>query len=461
MTQSTKLRTFYILLITQTFSFIGSQMTAFAVGIWVYERTGDVTPLTLAATFAVLPAIFTTGFAGVITDRWDRRYMMILADTGQAFATLFLLLSIGTDSFQLWHLYLVSGIEAIFASFQFPAFMASVTMLIPDEHRDRANALQQLTGPMSGIIAPIIAALILSVVKVTGVMAIDLITFLVAVGVVFTIRIPRPAETDEGAAVRKESVWKEMAVGFQYLWSKRTLFFFTIYGALINYPMRIIMILVTPYILSRTGSEVWLGTLSGVMSAGALVGGIIFSIRGGAKSRVKTMSVAIIIMGIFITLYGLGRTPVILGVAVFIAMLPIPAVDASLFSLLQVKVPPDLQGRVFSVIFQIVMLLRPAAFITAGLLSDHVFEPAVGTSSWEIFAPIVGNEAGAGMGLLIVLSGISIVVMTTIFYAIPAMRHLEENLPSYEAIAEEDVAPASAPEIDDGIVSTGATVPAS
>ena len=291
MKKSTNLRTFYILLLTQTFSFIGSQMTAFAVGIWVYEKTGDVTPLTLAATFAVLPAILTTGFAGVITDRWDRRYLMIIADLGQALATLFLLLSITTDNFQLWHLYLVSAIEAMFGSFQFPAFMASVTMLIPNEHRDRANALQQLTGPMSGIIAPIIAAVILSAVEVTGVMMIDLITFLVAVGVVLTVHIPRPAETAEGAAAKKESIWQEMLVGFRYLWSKRTLFFFTIYGALINYPMRIIMILVTPYILSRTDSEVWLGTLSGVMSTGALIGGVIFSIRGGAKSRIKTMSV--------------------------------------------------------------------------------------------------------------------------------------------------------------------------
>lgn len=461
MAKSKNLRTFYILLITQTFSFIGSQMTAFAVGIWVYEQTGNVTPLTIAATFAVLPAIFTTGFAGVITDRWDRRYLMMIADLGQALATLFLLVSIATDSFQLWHLYLVSAVEAIFGSFQFPAFMASVTMLIPDEHRDRANALQQLTGPMSGIIAPIIAAVILSAVKVTGVMAIDLITFLVAVGVVLTVHIPRPAETAEGAAAKKESVWKEMAVGIQYLWSKRTLFFFAIYGALINYPMRIIMILVTPYILSRTGSEVWLGTLSGVMSTGALIGGVIFSVRGGFKSRVKTMSAAMIMLGIFITLYGFGRTPILLGLAVFIAMLPIPAVDASLFSLLQVKIPPDLQGRVFSVIFQIVMLLRPAAFITAGLLADNVFEPAVGTSDWEIFAPFVGNEAGAGMGLLIALSGISIVVMTTIFYAIPAMRHLEENLPNYEAIAQQDVVETESPEIDDSILGEGAAVPVS
>jgi MFS family permease len=436
-------------------------MTAFAVGIWVYEQTGDVTPLTLAATFAVIPAIFTTGFAGVITDRWDRRYLMILADLGQAVATLLLLISIGTDSFQLWHLYVVSAVEAIFGSFQFPAFMASVTMLIPDKHRDRANALQQLTGPISGIIAPIIAALILSAVNVTGVMAIDLITFLVAVGVVLTVHIPRPAETAEGAAAKKESIWKEMAVGFQYLWSKRTLFFFAIYGTLINYPMRIIMILVTPYILSRTDSKVWLGTLSGVMSTGALIGGIIFSIRGGAKSRIKTMVFALIIMGIFVTFYGLGRTPIVLGIAIFLAMLPISAVDASLFSLLQVKIPPDLQGRVFSVIFQMVMLLRPAAFITAGLLADHVFETAVGTSSWDVFAPFVGNEAGAGMGLLIALSGISIVVMTAIFYAIPSMRHLEENLPNYEAIAEEDLVVTEMPEIDSGILGEGATAPAS
>ncbi len=432
------IRTFYILLITQTVSFVGSQMTALAVGIWVYERTGDAMPLAIAAAFGVLPAIFTTGFAGVFADRWDRRYMMVLADLGQALATLFLLTSIATDSFQLWHLYTVSAIEAIFASFQFPAFIASVTMLIPDEHRDRANALQQLTGPLSGVIAPVIAGVIFVAVGVTGVMLIDLGTFLVAVVVVLLVHIPRPAETEEGAA-SKGSVWKELASGFRYLWSKRQLFWLSIFGTFVNFPMRVLMILTTPYIISRTDSEVWLGTLMGVSSAGALIGGIGFSIWGGFKSRIQTISFAIMIFAVFSIFYGMGQVPLTLGIMIFITTLPIAAVDASLFSLLQVKVPPDMQGRVFSAIFQMVMVSRPVAFIMAGFMADEVFEPAVGGKTWEVFAPLFGNGAGAGMGLLIALSGLSMLVMTAMFYATPGIRHMEETLPNYEAVAQEDV----------------------
>lgn len=438
MTHSKNLRTFYTLLITQTFSFIGSQMSGLAVGIWVYERTGNATPLAIAASFAAVPAIFTAGFAGVFADRVDRRYMMMLSDAGQALATLFLLTSIATDSFQLWHLYLVAALEAIFGSFQFPAFMASVTMLVPDNHRDRANALQQLTGPLSGVIAPIIAGLIFGFVGVTGVMLIDLGTFLVAVLVVFGTHIPRPAQTEAGSK-HKGSVWKEALVGFRYLWANPTLFVFVMYGMVINFPIRVVMILGTPYIISRTGSEAWLGTINGISSAGAVIGSIALGIWGGFESRIKTMAVALIVGGAFWGFSGVAQAPLVIGAMLFLGMLFVPAVDASLFSLLQIKIPPDLQGRVFSAILQIISILRPLAFITAGLLADHVFEPAVGTGSWDTFAPLFGNHAGAGMGMLIFLAGMIVAGITLLWYAIPSQRHMESILPDYAAEAAEEV----------------------
>lgn len=78
------LRTFYILIITQTLSLIGSRVSGLALGIWLFNETGNATPLALVAFFGVVPSVIMQGFAGVVADRWDRRYVMALSDAGQA-----------------------------------------------------------------------------------------------------------------------------------------------------------------------------------------------------------------------------------------------------------------------------------------------------------------------------------------------------------------------------------------
>ena len=109
---------------------------------------------------------------------------MALADAGQAIGTLLLLVSFASGNFVLWHLYTVTFINALFAIFQKPAFNASITMLIPDDQRDRANTIQQLTGPTAGILAPMIAGFSYAFIGVTGSILIDLATFVLAFVVV-------------------------------------------------------------------------------------------------------------------------------------------------------------------------------------------------------------------------------------------------------------------------------------
>src|SRR5690606_17570380 len=99
------MRTFYTLILTQVFSLIGSRISGLAISIWVFNQTGDVTPLTLVSFFFIVPQVLAAGFSGALADRWDRRYVLILSDTGQALGTALLLIAFATGDFQLWHLY--------------------------------------------------------------------------------------------------------------------------------------------------------------------------------------------------------------------------------------------------------------------------------------------------------------------------------------------------------------------
>lgn len=433
-----KLRTFYTIVLTQTLSMIGSRISGLAIGFWIFAETGQATPLALVAFFTVLPIVLASGVSGVLADRWDRRYVMIIADAGQAIATVMLLISFTSGAFELWHLYVISLVTSIFGVFQAPAFMASVTMLVPEDQLERANAIQQLTQPLAGIIAPAIAGVLYATVGVTGAILVDLFTFLVAMGVIFMVRIPQPEETEEGRALRG-SIIKEMLGGFIYLWERKPLLVLVLQFSLVNFLLSGLQALNTPYILARTGSEPTLGLLLSVMSVGGLIGAIIIGMWGGTRPRIHTVMPALIVTGGSLAALGMSQNPLPMGVAMFLIMFPLPMVNTLLISMLQLKVAPDIQGRVFAVLGQISQVLMPVALLMVGPLADQVFEPAVTSTAWETVAPLVGNSAGAGMGLIYVICGVLLVGSTLVIYALPMIRNMEANLPDYVA-KEQDTA---------------------
>jgi hypothetical protein len=124
-----------------------------------------------------------------------------------------------------------------------------------------------------------------------------------------------------------------------------------------------------------------------------------------------------------------------MGIMLFWLMVPIPIINAAFMSIMQLKIPPDLQGRVFAALGQMSMLLMPVAYLVAGPLADRLFEPAVSRSGWGIVAPLVGSRAGSGMGLIMLLCGGLVAVVSVIAYAVPAFRHMEVTLPDYLPVA--------------------------
>lgn len=226
----TNVRTFYIYTLTQIGSLIGSLMTATALGIYLFTTTGSTTPILLASFFGALPLMLGGVFAGVVADRWNRRVLLLVSDAGQAVATLLLLASFAAGIFQIWHLYSIAFLQGVLATLQRPAIEASVTMLVPEHHRDRANTIRQVTGPSAGIIAPVLTGLTYAVVGVIGVLVIDLLTFIVAAVTVYLIHIPQPEHISDGSTGTR-SVWREAWQGVHYLWTRRVLFSLMIYAA--------------------------------------------------------------------------------------------------------------------------------------------------------------------------------------------------------------------------------------
>ncbi|MCL4247515.1 MAG: MFS transporter [Anaerolineae bacterium] len=446
MTNGHKLRTFYTILLTQAFSELGSQMTGLAVAIWLYTETGEVTPLATISAINMLPRVLLANFSGWVADRFDRRLIMALADTGAALCTLILLGLLATGVFQIWHLYVLAFIQQTCGAFQNPAYIASITMLVSDKQRERANAVMQLTGPMAGLFAPALTGILYAIIRVTGIMVFDLFTFAVAVTTLLLVHIPRPAQTAAGKA-RSGSFLRELTGGFSYLWQYKPLLALMLGVALVNFVAVGFGSMQTPYLLARTGSEITLGLIFSAGNVGAIVGDIIIGAWGGTRPRIHTIMPSIIGFGLCLALFGLAQTPITLAAALFAFMACPMFVNVSIVSMFQAKVAPDIQGRVFAVLTQVALVVSPIGPLIVGPLADRVFEPAVGTPAWAPFAPLVGGSAGAGMGLLIVIGGILMAGVSLFIYVLPAIRHMEASIPDYVPI-EAETAPEFAVAVD-------------
>lgn len=434
MEQKPSLRTFYTLTITQMLSLMGSFMSGFAMALWIYNHTGKVTPLLLTAFFGALPTMIGGGLAGVFADRFERRKLMVFSDAMQTIPTLFYMISFSTGHFALWQLYLGVVFQAIFSMLQAPAVEASITMLVTEDRRDRANAIRQMMSPFCDLCAPILVAFLYSFLRVEGILLIDLITFILAVVVISRMHIPQPAQTTEGKKAQG-SVWLEIRGGLRFLLDRRAVLALCVYAMFINFFLVGPLNVTIPYVLTLTDSRHTTGIITGIMNIGPLIGAMVIGVWGGTRPRFYTIAGAMLLAGFSMMVYGVVRTPLLLGVTLFLILLPLPIATTMFTSIIQVKTPPDMQGRIFALLIQGANFLRPLSLLIVGPLVDHVMEPRVSQPSWGFFAPLVGSEAGAGMGLLLVIAGGLLTLLTLIVYAVPQIRRMEFILPDYAPVA--------------------------
>jgi DHA3 family macrolide efflux protein-like MFS transporter len=233
-TTSRRMRVFIIIWLGQLVSLVGSGLTSFALGLWVYQHTGSVTQFALIGLFTMLPSVALSPLAGALADRWDRRWVMILSDTGAGLSTLMMALLFFAGRIKVWHIYLAAGASAAFAAFQWPAYSAATTLLVSKENLGRANGMVQFGRAASEILAPVLAGVLVLTIQVRGVLLIDFATFLFAITTLLMVRFPRPEITAAGQA-SKGSLWREAAYGWTYIAARPGLLGLLIFFAAVNF----------------------------------------------------------------------------------------------------------------------------------------------------------------------------------------------------------------------------------
>lgn len=429
------LRAFLIIWIGQLVSLVGSQLTGFALGVWVYDQTKSVSLLALAQIALAAPQILFAPLAGVFTDRWNRRMVMILSDLGAGLAVLAAAILFITDHLRPWMVIPLNIWLATFTGLMWPAYTASITLLVPKEQYGRANGFVQLGEALTQIAGPALAGVLYVTIRLGNMALIDFATYVFAVLLlIFFVRIPRPPQSEEGRHA-KGSVWQEIRFGWNYITARRGLFSLLLFFLAINFTNGIMNPLFTPLILDNWPPNM-LGYLGTVMGIGMLLGTLVMSAWGGGQRKVYTLLAAGTLGSVFLSLVGVRISLPLLAVCGFGFMFSMPLMNASSQAIWQAKVAPDLQGRVFALRRTIAWSSQLIAPLLAAPLADYVFKPgmAEGGALASVLGPIVGVGANHGIGVLISFLGLLSILVCAAGFLNRSIRNVETDLPDHVTV---------------------------
>ena len=437
--QKKGMRTFLIIWLGQLTSMIGSGLIGFALGVWIYEKTGQATPFAMTALFSTLPRVLLSPITGAVADRWNRKRIMLIADSLSGIVTLVTAILLLTGRMEIWMVYVISCFGSVFASFQQPAYSASIVLLVPKRQLSRANSFVQMGQAIETLLTPILAGALMTTVGMQGIIIIDVVTYLLALGTLLFVTIPQPDKkpTSEGT---KFSLFSDIAFGWRYLIERRGLLGLTFYYASVNFFLNISGVMLSPLVLSF-GSAASLGVAQTVIGAGLLAGSLLMSVWGGPKKkRINAVFGFIMLASMGFMVAGLQPKLVLICAGVFILMFFIPFANGPSSAVMAAKVTPDVQGRVSATRSMISQSMMPLAFILSGVLADHVFNPLLiegGRLADTFIGAWLGVGEGRGIGLMMICSGMLMLIVSAITYANPHIRNIETEIP--DAIPDDEV----------------------
>ena len=430
------MRTFLRVWFGQVVSVLGSGLTSFAAGVWVYQQTESVTSFALTIFAATIPSLLIMPFQGPLVDRWDRRKTMLLADGGQGVGTLVLLLLLLGGELEVWHVWVVMGLSGILSAGHGLAWIAATTLLVPRQQLGRVNGLLQLGPSVAQILSPVLAGGLFALAGLKGVLVIDLFTFLIALftllGVVFPTPQRRPQDSGGGIA----GLFREVGQGWRYITERPGLKKLLSLFATVNLSVGMASALVTPLLLSFATVEV-VGVVTSVSGGGLVLGSVLLTVWGGPKDRVRGVLGFGLLMGVSLMLSSLHPSAILVAVAGFGWMFAAPFINGCSQTLWQLKTPPHLQGRVFAVRATVARATAPLAYLAAGPLADQVFGPllAAGGALAPTLGRIVGTGQGRGTAALLLITGAVATLTLAAGFLSPRLRRLEEEVPD---VADED-----------------------
>ncbi len=426
----------FVIWLGQIVSGIASSITAVALPIWIFSITGSGTAVGLLEFFFFGSYLLFALFAGVLIDRYPRKMMMLVYDF-MSLSAMAILLVIQTAGFLIvWHLYFAAIFQGVGFAFQSPSYSAAIAIMVPKKQYIRANGLMSLLNDGPDIFGPLLAGGLYLVIGLNGILALNLLAFVFSIGALLFVDVPSKLQSQDGE-ISHQKFLKQALYGIKYILKRPGLLGLQLIFFMGNLFSGIALSTAAlyPMILLRTGNDAQVvGIIQSVGALMAVLGGIFLTSWGGIKRPINAILLGWIVSSLFgLTFLGIGQMFFIWLIGIAINSVFEPIVNVSMDAFLQTKIPPDVQGRVFSASDFLSQALIPFTPLLAGLFGDRIFEPAMheGGPLAGVFGRFVGTGPGAGFGLLILICGVGGTLIGLSGYLVKEIRDLDKRMPDY------------------------------
>ena len=391
-----EMRNFLLLWITQTVSGLGSSMTCYALVIWSYTQEGSalVTAMLMVCTYA--PYVLCSIFSGVISDRWDKKKILLACDTLAALFTFIVLILLKADQLQIWHLYLVNSVTGLMNSIQQPASEVAVTAILPRKHYQKVGSLRYLSSSVNSILTPIIATTVLGLGGMDVVIIIDLASFAAAF-LVLLFFIPIPEISTEKS--ENESLIRSAGEGVRWLKKNLGIFHLILFLSAINLVASMYNAAFPAMMLSKPNAgKLTMSIVNTVIGMTSLLGGLAATFMKTPKSRVRAIWICLMLsMSTENFFLAFGQSLWVWCLGAFLGWFAIPWMSTNMEAILRLTIPEEIQGRVFAARNSFQFFTIPVGYFLGGLLVDRIFEPIMASQdAHSILAGCFGNGKGSG-----------------------------------------------------------------
>ncbi len=417
-----ELRYFIILWLTQSFSSLGSAMTNFALVIWLYQDSGSALTTALLTVCSYAPYVIMSIFAGVISDKWNKKAVMLICDTFAAACTIAVFILLKTDTLEVWHLYILNGLNGLMNSVQAPASDTAATMIIPEKHYQKTSGMRSFSNSLISVLTPVFASGIMAFSGIGAVIIFDLITFVTAfLTLMFFIKIPAIPHIHEN----RESFFQSAKNGLLYLKNNRGLLCLILFLSAINLIASMYEAALPAMILSKK-NETALGLVNGCTGAASLLGSVAATFLPEPKSRIRVICGCLMFsMSTENFLLAFGKYTAVWCTGAVLGWLAIPLMNANYDVIFRKSVPKEIQGRIYSVRNTLQFFTIPLGYFLGGLLTDKVFEPFMKNTENRALTFLFGSGKGSGAALLFFAIGMAGVIVCLIFSKAKALNELD------------------------------------
>lgn len=407
-----ELKMFLILWSTQSLSQLGSAMTGFALTLWLYEKTGSALQTALLAVCSYAPYVVMSIFAGALSDRWDKKKVMLVCDTLAACCSVAVLFLLKADLLLPVHMYILNALTGLMNTVQQPASDVAMTMITPKEYYQKTSGLRSLSASLVTILNPIFATALYAFAGMDIVIYVDLTTFAIAfLALLFGVKLSAPEKKEEE---EKESFLETVRAGLVCLRKNELVLVLILFLAGVNLVASAFDAVLPALILPReNGGEAVLGIVTSCAGIAMLFGSLIVTALPAPKNRIRVIYLTMLFsLGTENFILAFTRSPVLWCIGQIIGWLLVPVMSANLDVILRTTIPLDMQGRVYSCRNTLQFFTIPIGLSLGGFMVDHFCEPVMAQApSQGTLVRLFGEGKGSGAAMMMFILGVLGVVI--------------------------------------------------